>query len=291
MRLTMNNLKDLIKILNVENIVLEDNIDIDKELFNTGNNIKDVRGATFYTFGQGKITNKNVALIIDGNFISNIYTGITEAWFQTTNIIIIALYNSIYDINVRYLDRCSVCNMKFFLKDLEQMKQKIKKSLEINGPKVYNVVVDWNIEESKNDYSKILQLFSEIVKNEDEIYLYNSNQKYERYKNICNIININYKYKYGILSKYIAYLIEPNTSNKILICNSDCFMLDSNILNNRYMNEKFKVLVIDNNKIDKIEEWCNSNKINFIYSNDLKQDLKKIYTQDKATILLVRGGE
>lgn len=288
----MEDLKKLIDNLNVENIITGNNVSIiDTEIVDRQNCIDDIRSAAFYAFGQSKITNKNIALIIDGNFISNIYTVLTEAWFQNTNIIVISLYNSIYDINVRYLDRCSVCNMSFFLKDIEQMKEKIKESLKINGPKIYNVVVDWNLEEQKNDYSNLLDALNRILKEDDELYLYNSNEKYEKYKEMYNITNIDYKYKYGIISKYVAYLIDQKSLNKILICKSDCLKLDSNILNTRYMSKKFKMIVIDDNNIDTIKEWCSSNKINFLYSNNLDEDLEKLYNQSNATILVVKGGK
>lgn len=281
----MRNLNKLLDLMKVEKIVTADNIYLNNEINTQIENISDIRTATFYAFGKKGVSNENVALIIDGNFIENTYTALTEAWFQNSNIIVIALYNSIYDINARYLDRCSGCNLTMFLNDIEKLEDKIVKSLKTIGPKIYNIVVDWDISEKENDYSIVLNTLKEIVNVKDEIYVYNS-------KSTENTINIGYRYKYGIFSKYVAYLLEPVEENKILICTSDCFKLDSNILNTRYLSDKFKVIIVEKNEnFESIKDWCNGNKIQFNIAKDLSNDLKNLYISEVPTILLVKGGE
>lgn len=285
----MNEFNNLLEIIKPKEIILGDNIKL-KTLENAIN-INDIRSATFYAFGQSKILNDNVVLIIDGKFISNTYTALTEAWFQRANVIVIALYNSFYEINNRYLDRCTISNKTVFLKDLEDMKINIEEDLEKKGPKVYNIIVDWKFttKDKSIDYTDELINLKSIVKDNDEVYLYNSDKT--EFKNL-KIFNIDYKYRYGVISKYVAYLLDKKDNKKILICDEETFMLDSNILNNKYMNSNFKLILKHNKEIDfQIKEWCEKNKIKYMEcSNDL-EEYKKLYESTNAIVVLIKGGK
>ena len=129
------NIINLLKEMDITKFVIGDRIDLKLELENC-EKIDDVRSAAFYAFGESKIKNENVVLVIKGEYLPSVYTVFTEAWFQKTNLTVIALYNSIYDIETHYLDRCLVTNMKFFEKDFEQFKDRIKDSLKLLGPKL-----------------------------------------------------------------------------------------------------------------------------------------------------------
>lgn len=283
----MNDLKEIIDLLNPKSIILGDNIKVSEEIEKRSKRIFDIRSASFFSFGQSKISNSNVVLIIDGKFISNIYSTLTEAWFQNTNIIVFAMYNSYYEINTKYLDRCTVCNKVFFLKDLNFIKENIKNDLKKDGPKVYNLIEECNINEAENDYSRVIDILINILNNNDELYVYNSKEI-----NGKNINNIEFKYKYGVISKYVAYLLDSQVNKKILICNDDCFMLDTNILNNKYICEDFKLILVDNrNQKENIKGWCEENKLKFIEEKDIEEDLKKLYNSNEAIILLVKGGD
>ena len=62
------------------------NANFDVQIFN------DLRSATFFSNGEVNSNNKPVILLIKGEFLPNIYTGITEAWFQRSNINIISIF-------------------------------------------------------------------------------------------------------------------------------------------------------------------------------------------------------
>ena len=285
----MNEFNDLLEVINPKEVILGDNIKITS--IENATKINDIRSATFYAFGQSKILNDNVVLIIDGKFISNTYTALTEAWFQRANVIIIALYNSFYEINNRYLDRCTLSNKIIFEKDLKNMKMKLKEDLRKNGPKVYNIIVDWKfvLEDNSIDYTNELINLKTILKDNDEVYLYNSNKaEFEDLK----IFNIDYKYRYGIISKYVGYLLEKKSSKQILICDEETFMLDSNVLNNRYMSPNFKIILKHNKEINfEVKKWCEKNKIKYIeYSNNL-DEYKNMYNSTDAIIMIIRGGK
>ena len=285
----MNEFNDLLEVINPKEVILGDNIKITS--IENATKINDIRSATFYAFGQSKILNDNVVLIIDGKFISNTYTALTEAWFQRANVIIIALYNSFYEINNRYLDRCTLSNKIIFEKDLKNMKMKLKEDLRKNGPKIYNIIVDWKfvLEDNSIDYTNELINLKTILKDNDEVYLYNSNKaEFEDLK----IFNIDYKYRYGIISKYVGYLLEKKSSKQILICDEETFMLDSNVLNNRYMSPNFKIILKHNKEINfEVKKWCEKNKIKYIeYSNNL-DEYKNMYNSTDAIIMIIKGGK
>lgn len=267
----------------INKFVVGDEINIDLEL-NSYTVIDDVRSAGFYAFGESNISKETVVLIINGNYLPNLYTVLTEAWFQKTNLIVIAIYNSIYDIETHYLNRCLVYNTKFFEKDYEKFADDIQKSLSLIGPKLYNIVTE-NIKK-ENNYNNIVSKLNEKANKKYDIYLYNSQPLNDNFKNL-NIRNIEKKYKYGILSKYMAMVTE--NENKLLICDSSCIKIDSNIFNNRYINKNFK-LIVSNNKLDEInyKKWILANNIRLLENKNLDTDLYEFLNSEGPTVLIVK---
>ena len=273
----MNNINKILEIIKPKSIIVGDKLNCDLKY---DKQIEDARSAAFYAFGESKITNENVVLMINGDYLPNVYTVLTEAWFQKTNLIVIALYNSIYEIETNYMNRCTVANLKLIDKDYNQFEEKIKKSLKLVGPKLINIVTDLK-ENQKNDYSNIIKELNKVKGKEDIIYTYNS-------KNEDGEINIPSKYKYGVISKYLAYL-EGKENKNILICDKSCVEVDSNIFNSREMNNNFKMIVLGN--IKKTEQWIKNNNIDYVESNNLKDDIEMLYQSKTAMVLVVKGDE
>jgi len=275
----MSKLNDIVNLIKPKSIILGDDIDFGK---NYTKRITDVRSAAFYAFGDSKATNENVILVIDGDYLPSIYTVLTEAWFQKTNLIVLALYDSIYDIETNYLNRCTVVNMKLLDKDLDQFEDKIKKGLELVGPKLINVVTNKKYKE--NDYTKVLKGLDKVLQKEDVVFVYNSLE----FKSKYSLVNVPKKYKYGVISKYLANL-EGKDNNTILVATKDCLEIDSNILNNREMNNKFKMILIGD--VSKSKAWIENNNINYLESTNLKKDLEVLITLDIPTVLVVKEDE
>lgn len=275
---------NLLKENNVTRFVIGDEINLKLNVENC-ENIDDVRSAAFYAFGESKIKNENIALIINGEYLPSIYTVLTEAWFQKTNLVVIAVYNSIYDVETHYLDRCLVKNIKFFEKDFEQFKDSIKNSLNLLGPKLFNVVLERN--EEKYNYNNILEMLDRNIDEKFDVYVYNSYIDNSNYKNI-NCITVESKYKYGIISKYVAMITENN--KKILVCDTNCLKVDSNIFNNRYINNSFKVIIINKEKNDNYKEWIASNNIKVIISKNLNTDVEEFLKSEVPSVLIVKEG-
>ena len=282
-------MKEILKLLEdnkITDVIIGDVLELDNLEKFTVTRITDIRSAAFYAFGQSKITNKNVALIIDGEYLANVYTVLTEAWFQKTNLIIIALYDSFYNIETNYLKRCLVSDIKFLDKDINLFKDKIISSFNLVGPKLYNIVIG-KISTNQNNYDKILEKLLPLMKEKETIITYNSN-------NInCKCIwkNVDKKYKYGILSKYVAMTTEHDEKTILLVTN-ECIEIDSNIFNSRFMNNSFKLIILDkNNRVNDYIKWIKSNDINIIECDNLDKDINKLYTENKPTVLVVKDGE
>ena len=130
----------------------------------------------------------------------------------------------------------------------------------------------------------------EILNKQDEIILYNHNKEIETKK--YNLKNIEAKYKYGIISKYMGY-IEGSKKKKILCIPAKVFLLELNILNNRYINENFKIILFNCNidlKEKSIKNWANSNNIKLMKAKKYDKDiLYDFINQKEATILLMEG--
>ena len=281
----MNELLNFLKNNKVEKIIIGDSINININNDFETIKIDDVRSAAFYAFGESKILNKNIILIIDGHYLPNVYTVLTEAWFQKTNLTIISLFDSIYDVETNYLNRCSVANIKILEKDIQNFKEKIDNILSKIGPKVINIILENKNETKKINYNNEIKELKKYLNNTDEIICYNSLSIPE----IQNFKNIEPKYKYGIISKYCANITEI-TNQSILLCDTSCVKIDSNIFNNRYLNNKFKVIIKNNDKSFNIKTWAESNNIKYIECKEIKENIKNLYYSEEPTILIIEGG-
>ena len=250
-------------------------------------NIGDVRSATFFALGKENLHN-NCIIIVNGEEIQNILTGITESWFQKLNVFVIALYSKYDDIKTDFLRRVMPNIIQIYDEDYKYYENSINKAMKTNYPSL--ITLKHEIKSIQYNYENLLKYFDEIINEQDELILYNSNKNIEMKKYKLN--NIEAKYKYGIISKYMGY-IEGSKKKKILCIPAKVFLLELNIVNNRYINENFKIIIFNCNKDledNSIENWVNNNNINTIKVNEYnKEKLYDFVSQKEATILLVEG--
>ena len=243
----------------------------------------DLRSATFFSNGEVNSSNKPVILIIKGEFLPNIYTGITEAWFQRSNINIISIFERYDDIKVEYLERCIPDILTIYDDGIEEYKNTIYKFIDNNMPALINIKYTLKLEE-KSDYTSIINMLDSIVKNTVDVFIYNSKNES---KNNINIMNIETKYKYGILSKYMGY-ITAKEKKSLLILPYELLKIDLNIFNNRYINENVKIIIYKEKEQNNIEEWIKDNKIEILKTKKIDEKiLQKFWNLNKASVLIV----
>ena len=258
----------------------------DKEYIEANFNMQifnDLRSATFFSNGEVNSSNKPVILIIAGEFLPNIYTGITEAWFQRSNINIISIFEKYDDIKVEYLERCIPDILTIYDDSIEEYKNTIYKFIDNNMPALINIKYTLKLEE-KSDYTSITNMLDSIVKNTVDVFIYNSKNES---KNNIKVINIEPKYKYGILSKYMGY-ITAKEKKSLLILPYELLKIDLNIFNNRYINENVKIIIYKEKEQNNIEEWIKDNKIEILKTKKIDEKiLQKFWNLNKASVLIV----
>lgn len=258
----------------------------DKEYIEANFNMQifnDLRSATFFSNGEVNSSNKPVILIIAGEFLPNIYTGITEAWFQRSNINIISIFEKYDDIKVEYLERCIPDILTIYDDGIEEYKNTIYKFIDNNMPALINIKYTLKLEE-KSDYTSITNMLDSIVKNTVDVFIYNSKNES---KNNIKVINIEPKYKYGILSKYMGY-ITAKEKKSLLIMPYELLKIDLNIFNNRYINEDVKIIIYKGKEQNNIEEWIKDNKIEILKTEKIDEKIfKKFWDLNKASVLIV----
>lgn len=258
----------------------------DKEYIEANFNMQifnDLRSATFFSNGEVNSSNKPVILIIAGEFLPNIYTGITEAWFQRSNINIISIFERYDNIKVEYLERCIPDILTIYDDGIEEYKNTIYKFIDNNMPALINIKYTLKLEE-KSDYTSIINMLDSIVKNTVDIFIYNSKNES---KNNINIMNIEPKYKYGILSKYMGY-ITGKEKKSLLIMPYELLKIDLNIFNNRYVNENVKIIIYKDKEQNNVEEWIKDNKIEILKTKKIDEKIfKKFWDLNKASVLIV----
>lgn len=258
----------------------------DKEYIEANFNMQifnDLRSATFFSNGEVNTSNKPIILIIKGEFLPNIYTGVTEAWFQRSNINIISIFEKYDEIKVEYLERCIPDILTIYDDGIEEYKNTIYKFIDNNMPALINIKYTLKLEE-KSDYTSIINMLDSIVKNTVDVFIYNSKNES---KNNINIMNIEPKYKYGILSKYMGY-ITAKEKKSLLIMPYELLKIDLNIFNNRYINENVKIIIYKGKEQNNIEEWIKDNKIEILKTEKIDEKIfKKFWDLNKASVLIV----
>ena len=258
----------------------------DKEYIEANFNMQifnDLRSATFFSNGEVNSSNKPVILIIAGEFLPNIYTGITEAWFQRSNINIISIFEKYDDIKIEYLRRCIPDILTIYEENIEEYKETIYKFINNNMPSLINIKYMLKSEE-KVDYTNITNILDSIVKNKVDVFTYNSENKS---KNNINIMNIERKYKYGVLSKYMGY-VSAKKQKTLIILPYELLKIDLNIFNNRYINKNVKIIINKKKEQSNIKEWIKDNDIEILQTRNLDKNIfEKFWNLDKASALII----
>lgn len=253
----------------------------------TVNSINDARSAIFYALGKENL-NKKCIILIEGNNIQNVLTGITETWFQKLNIFIIALYTKFDDIKTDFLHRVIPNIIHIYNEDYEEYETMIANAATSLFPSL--VTLKYNIKVENYKYDNLLILLNKILNEDDEVFLYNMEKNEKKYN--FKINNINEKYKYCVISKYMGYIVGKKKKS-ILCIPAKLFLLDLNIFNNRYVNKNFKVILYGCEELGKekqSESWINYNKIKTITINEIEQkSLEEWWKSEDPTMILLKG--
>lgn len=251
------------------------------------NKVNDARSATFYALGKENLHN-NCIVLINGDEIQNILTAITETWFQKLNIVIIALYKKYDDIKTDFLRRAIPNIVNIYEEDYKAYETSIIKATKAYSPTL--ITIKYNLMLPDYNYNNLTKKLNKFLKQDDEVFLYSINENTER----CNfkIRDINEKYKYCIVSKYMGYIV--GCKRKTLLCMpAKLLLLDLNILNNRYIDKNLKIILFNYNELGKetlLKDWCNCNKIKTIEAdNILEKQLEEFWNEEEPTLLLLKG--
>ncbi len=273
------------KLLNNENICEFVLSGIDLKCFENCISIDDARDAAFYAMGVAVKNQKPVILVVDGDSLTNIYTAITEAWFQKANVIILSVFDEINKIKTSWMDRCVIASEVFLLSDEEKCLEYINNSVGAYGPVLVNILVQ-KTECTAVNYNVLLDTVGNC--NEKyELLLFNS----EGNVNVENaqITVIPKEYRYGIISKYFGSAVAG--SKKILCCTTDCLMLDLNVFRTRYKNSNMKIIAVEDNGFskEKIENWIISNGFSLNEVSTLTtQEYKEFVESSQPSVLLIK---
>lgn len=242
--------------------------------------VSDVRSGLFYAYGKAKLINPQmIVYIVSEANLPNAYTGLTEAWFQNANMMMIVVNNEANSINNDYMDVCINYKLNMSCMDsiinINEFISAIKKP----GIKLINIVE--KIASQEHDYKEILSQISEIDISDENIFIYNSSQIFNR-----NINNISTQHKYGVISKFMGYVVGRKQLS-LLCCPASILELDINTFNMRYINSNMKMVFynyISELKDKNIVDWIKNNGINCTEINSIDELNQVICTYDVVFI-------
>lgn len=214
--------------------------------------ISDARSAAFYALGESKTIGSPVVLIINESELESCLTSLTEAWFQKTNIIVLTICQNRYN-RIDYIERC--CK-KILWSDEEGFEHKLFQSVNSFGPILIRCV-DEPVQNAKIDYSLIIKKIDSMNKQGIHLFIY---EGLETPVNYLSIHNIKTEHKYGVVSKYVGWVLGSN--EKGILCIPECLLsYDSNIFNFRNMPDDFHMIVLadESQVFQKLKPWIVDN--------------------------------
>lgn len=219
---------------------------------------EDVRSATFFSYGKAQREGRMMALVVYEEQLVHCYSAMTEAMFQHVSFLIFVLHKDNTGFSHDYLNACLIAEYNF-----EPLVEIEIKRLPINkrGPIIVNVQIGKQLREVSVPLD-LLQLIETLSLEQDDVVIC-----YDKYgkglEDYCRVITFSEDQKYGIISKYIGFLIGCSKCC-ILIMPLKHFKYDLNILNNRYINNRFKVIMVDEYGIDNRHiNWIKKNGISY----------------------------
>ncbi len=243
--------------------------------------IHDVRCATFFACGLAQQKNTSVALFIRKEYLPNTHTGLTEAWFQNRHIIVIAFGLDILNDDLNYLKACTCSRLK--IQTNADVIRYIQSDESKTLPELYLV-------EDRIDFEKTICLKDSIDLDclssvPDKLFLY------ERFSSLfkrhSSIVKISERDKYGSISKYMGFCTVSKNTN-LLVIDDSILYLDINLFNNRYMNERFRVMVIGNMNKPNVLRWLDANQVAYFEESNLLQAMQILVEKKTPTVAFVK---
>lgn len=225
--------------------------------------IADARSAAFFAYSYSKTKHVRVTLIVEECYLSNVYTALTESWFQNVPLIVIAV-NSLGHDGTQYLERC--VGGIAFESSITNVKKRIE---EYHGDKPFLIKIATSI--STEVQYNISSLIKSIrLKFDGRIEAFNPSESF----NDRLIFPISANHKYGIISKYIGRLMV--SSESLLIIPEHLLELDSNVFNIRNLPRGFKIIIIEERckYAEKMSKWFMANEISQFENLDAFLDSK-----------------
>lgn len=261
-----------------------DSIPEEKKSGLTINVIDDARSATFFAYGQAKIFQTPVVFVVGNQYLTNCYTGLTETWFQQIPLIVISLAEDEKSIYYDYLTPCICKGLTIKVDELENYKSYLEEGISAFGPTLFNLVVEFPHRES-NSCVKILKLLNSSLGKDDTVICYGNISSNYEYNFKIHLVNENNKY--GIISKYMGYLLGCG-GNCYLVAPLELFKYDTNIFNNRYISTAFKVIFV-NSGYDLLnpKEWIKNNEIECRNINALEPKVIAEFTSINKPMVLI----
>lgn len=243
---------------------------------------EDSRSAAFYAMGVAIKEAKPVYLLVPGEYITSVYTAVTEAWFQKANVIVIALFSSISSVKTTWCDRCTLVSENCHISETDVIEQFLAETEGLHGPALLNVVYE-NSSETKTDYSDAIGALREANRNL-AIRCYNP-------KITSDVIVIPPTDKYGVLSKYIGMSAVKDCG--ILLCNADPVLVDINIFRTRYRNNNMKIVIYDDGRLydKKVSSWIQSNEWECKVVSSINIDSARWLLDNENASVLIIGEE
>lgn len=277
----MNGIKNMLRNLGISSLVMSK--DIGRKYFNDSlfdiTFDEDARSAAFFAYGKAQREDRLVGVITTEDQLSHCYSAMTEAMFQHVRFVIVVLHDGSSSLSHEYLNACKIAEFDFG-PGCEKQIQEIGENR--RGPILVNVKVgkDNMDSEEKVDLDSLAAVLS--LNANDTVICYD---KYsEGLNNHCRVYTFSDGQKYGAISRYMGFLTGWN-DRCILIMPVDFFQFDLNILNNRYLNERFKVIMVDMERVqNRHRNWIQKNGILYTELKLNELETKKCFRSDKPEI-------
>lgn len=246
--------------------------------------VHDVRSATFYACGLAQQKNSPVVLFIRKEYLPSTHTGLMESWFQNRHVIVIAFGSDILNDDLSYFKTCTCTRLK--LQTNADVNRYLQSAEGCTLPELY--LVEDHIDPRKPMELKDKIDLDRLPEAPDKLFLYEKlSGLFQSHPSIARIPE---RDKYGSISKYMGFCA-ASKERVMLVIDASVLLLDLNILNNRYINERFKVMVIGDMQRPNVLKWLEANHIAFFAESNPEQALLRLVEMKTPAIAFVSFSE
>lgn len=255
--------------------------------------VTDARSAAFFAYGKAKISMSAVLLILNADEMPHSYTALTEAWFQKVPLIVVSLSSDENPDGLEYLEPCIRESWTLSSDSTDSDLCRIAdRSSCGTGPVLIRLsLADCHPPEEpcSRACEDVISKLAKFLRSGEHILYFGDTAHAGIKENY--LIRIGANTPYGVISKYMGFILGCK-ARSYLVAPLSVFGFDANIFNNRYIDQRFRVVFVKNGEEKFVQpaEWIKSNGIHYTTCDRFTPEAANDFVMaEQASVVIVNA--